>query len=359
MAITPEDLGLSDIRPSLTRIHAIASKFRKAKQMIAKGRGREADSSERRVKAELRQMEMERLEAEQEPFLIVTPGFGQEAHIGERNNILSGEFLEIGILAARAVCKITRGAEVGTGFLVGEGVVITNHHVIASPEEAAGAVFEFLFDDNTIGTPRNAVAYVAEPERFFLSNENLDFCFVALREADGFPPLSSFGWLPLLRDEGKILIGDPVNIIQHPRGQQKRVVVHDSTFVMVDDESDADAFCWYSGDTDKGSSGAPVMNSRWEIVALHHKAIPATDKNGHVLDVNGKTIAEGRANDPDVRIKWIANEGVRASRLVAQLHAADLPATQGAVRSGILALWNNPMATLLARQASFQGMQAG
>lgn len=359
MAITPEDLGLGDIGTSIERVRSLANRFDSVRRQIAAGRGREADTSERRVKAQLRQREMDALEAQAEEFLIVTPGFGQEAHIGERNNILSGEFLEIGILAARAVCKITRGIETGTGFLVGEGVVVTNFHVIESADQAGNALFEFLFDDNTIGTPRNAVGYFADPERFFYADKGLDLCLVALSEAGQPKPLKTFGWLPLLRDEGKILIGDPVNIIQHPRGQQKRLVVHDSTFVLVDDDSDADAFCWYSGDTDKGSSGAPVMNSRWEVVALHHEAIPATDKNGNVLDINGKTIAESRADDPDLKIKWIANEGIRVSRIVARLEAANLSAAHDEVRTGLLALWDSPMATIAARNASLAGMEAG
>lgn len=357
MAITPEDLGLINIHDSIERVKGLASKISEARRKIAVGRGREVDSNTRRVKAQLRQKEMEELEAEEEDFLIVTPGFGHEAHIGDRNNILSGEFLEIGILAARAVTKITRGAETGTGFLVGEGVVVTNSHVIADAAQAGSALFEFLFDDNTIGTPRNSVAYVADPQRFFYANSDLDICFVALREVEGFPPLNTFGWLPLLRDEGKILIGDPVNILQHPRGQQKRLVVHASNFVLVDDDSDANAFCWYTGDTDKGSSGAPVLNSRWEVVALHHKAIPATDKNGNVLDINGKTITDSRANDPDLQVKWIANEGVRVSRIVAHLEAADLSGTHDAVRASLLSMWNNPTATILARRASLLGME--
>jgi endonuclease G len=102
-----------------------------------------------------------------------------------------------------------------------------------------------------------------------------------------------------------------------------------------------------------------VMNSRWEVVALHHEAIPATDVNGNVLDINGKTIAEDRVNDPDLRVKWIANEGVRVSRIVAHLRAADLPAPHDAVRNALIALWDDPMATIVARNASLKGMESG
>jgi len=138
----------------------------------------------------------------------------------------------------------------------------------------------------------------------------------------------------------KILIGDPVNIAQHPRGQQKRLVVHDSTFVM--------------DDTGKGSCGAPVMNSGWEVVAQHHAAIPATDRNGHVRDINGKTIANDRVNDTDLQIKRVADEGIRPSG-----GAADLPATHDTQRLALLELWDRPMVVILARNASLNGMTDG
>lgn len=357
MAITPVDLGLADIDDSIARIRARESKFRSARQMIAKGNGHQAEDGQRLLKAELRQKALDSLEqTEQGGFLTITPGLGAEAHIGPRNNILSGEFLEIGILASRAVCRITRGAETGTGFLVGNGVVLTNHHVIRSEGQAAGSLFEFLFDDNTIGTPRNSVEYVAEPERLFWADEALDICFVALRESEDFTPLETFGWLPLLQEEGKVLIGDPLNILQHPRGEQKRVVVHECTFILVENDTDADSFCWYSGDTDKGSSGAPVLNNRWEVVALHHKAIPATDKNGHVLDVNGHQIAKERLNEPETQIQWIANEGIRISRIVHALAMAPMSDDHAPVRESLLTLWSDPRATLLARRASHSGM---
>jgi len=357
MAITPSELGIDDVDESIARIKAREDKLQTAMQMIARGGGHRVETDARRLKAQLRQKTLDQLESENERFLTITSGLGTEAFIGPRNNILSGEFLEIGILAARAVCRITRGAETATGFLVGEGVVLTNHHVIKDETEAASALFEFLYDDNTIGTPRNAERYVADPGRFLFSDEALDLCFVALREVQGFKPLKTFGWLPLLKEEGKILIGDPVNILQHPRGEQKRIVVHDSTFVLVENDTEADVFCWYSGDTDKGSSGAPVLNNRWEVIALHHKAIPATDKNGFVLDVNGKQISEKRINDADTLVRWIANEGTRVSRIVDRLTAASLPDSHAAVRSTLLALWSDPMATILARRAAYQGMQ--
>ena len=55
-----------------------------------------------------------------------------------------------------------------------------------------------------------------------------------------------------------------VNIIQHPYGGPKKValrnnLVYDSNFPKLR----------YFTDTDHGSSGSPVFNDAWEVVALH------------------------------------------------------------------------------------------
>ncbi len=55
-----------------------------------------------------------------------------------------------------------------------------------------------------------------------------------------------------------------------------------------------------STDTEPGSSGAPVFNDQWQVVALHHKAVPAPLKKRPRSD-----------SDPE----WLANEGVRISAI--------------------------------------------
>jgi V8-like Glu-specific endopeptidase len=57
-----------------------------------------------------------------------------------------------------------------------------------------------------------------------------------------------------------------VNIIQHPKGNPLKVVLTQNyvTAAMTDTR------VHYLADTDDGSSGAPVLNELWEVVALHH-----------------------------------------------------------------------------------------
>ncbi len=59
----------------------------------------------------------------------------------------------------------------------------------------------------------------------------------------------------------------------------------------------------------------------------------------------------------DAQIRWIANEGVRVSRIVNTLEAHVFDDPQHATaRDGLLALWADPLVTFKARDLSLKGM---
>ncbi|MEU1185069.1 endonuclease [Streptomyces sp. NPDC005820] len=241
---------------------------------------------------------------------------GLERLIG-RNNLTPVAFLEEGVLAARPVGRITvsgPGGGHGTGFLVSPALLMTNHHVLGDPEEAARSEVAFAFQDGVGGGPLVPAVFPLEPQRFFVTDGTLDFSLVAVapRGTRG-EALSSFGRLTLSEAQGKVVIGEFVNIVQHPRGEPKQLALRDNQVVDVLDD-----FLHYECDTQPGSSGSPVFNDQWEVVALHHSAVPKTDEQGRPLSVDG-TVWE-----PDMgeaRLAWKANEGVRISRVLGALHA--------------------------------------
>jgi endonuclease G, mitochondrial len=219
--------------------------------------------------------------------------------------------------AGNAVCRIVemRGKGIepvgfGTGFLVSPELMLTNHHVLPGASDARGIGANFGYEQTVSGLAQGDI-FELDPDRFFLSHEALDFALVALksRSQTGLP-LDSMGFNPLIRATGKILIGHPINIIQHPQGGFKRYAVSENKLIDV-----LDTFLHYETDTLPGSSGSPSFNDFWEVVALHHSGVPEMR--------DGKIIArDGRAWDksmPDEAINWIANEGVRISRIVAFL----------------------------------------
>lgn len=75
---------------------------------------------------------------------------------------------------------------------------------------------------------------------------------------------------------------------------------------------------WYATDTQGGSSGSPVFNNDWLLVALHHSGVPET-RDGKWQTIDGRDYDPTR--DGEDRVKWIANEGIRISRIVETLQA--------------------------------------
>lgn len=252
----------------------------------------------------------------------------QEVVLGARN-FLSIEFLERGIQTARRVGRILirSGGSVrarGTGFIVAPGLVLTNHHVLKSKEQAAACQIEMDYEQNQFGQPVQPQAFDFQPERFFLNNPGLDFALVAVAprgNRDG--SLKEYGWLPLNAAQGKIAITaeDYLNIIQHPLGREKEVVLRNNRPLDLatsnEDEQQLGPFIHYEADTEKGSSGSPVFNDQWEVVALHHSGVPKRDADGNWLNKDGRVWHEG--TQPVSEIAWIANEGTRVSSLIAEL----------------------------------------
>jgi endonuclease G len=259
-----------------------------------------------------------------------------EVVLGARN-FLSVEFLERGVVAARCIGRvlIRSGGDFrarGTGFLVAPGLLLTNEHVLTSATLAGRCVLEMDYELNRFGPPKTAQTFALEPELIFLNDEDLDYALVAVAQASSAgTALAGYGWLPLNAALGKISISDKdfLNIVQHPLGREKEVVIRNNRVLdmRTANEPAAEAlgaFLHYEGDTEKGSSGSPVMNDGWEVVGLHHSGVPASDEAGNWLDKDGGIWREGE--QPVDRIQWVANEALRVSSLMAAIAIADLPA---------------------------------
>lgn len=207
-------------------------------------------------------------------------------------------FLTRGRTAARAVCRLSvNGQPIGTGFLVAPGVLLTNHHVIPSAEEAATFAAEFDYELDDEDQPRQPIVrFALEPDRLFATSPSqggLDFTFVAVaarstgREA---MPIAAFGHLPLDPRTDKILVGEPILILQHPRGDPKRAGLFRAELV-----DRVDQFLHYTTDTAGGASGSPATNRSWQVVGLHHASFTTKERRRGVPVV----VNEG------IRVSWI------------------------------------------------------
>lgn len=197
-----------------------------------------------------------------------------------KNDLVPAFWLEEGAARARAVCKIdaagvdfegNTGSWSGTGFLVAPGILCTNHHVINSPgvAERSRALFDFAALPD--GKVRSVSTFRLRPDLLFWTSSvvlesgagGLDVTFVAI---DGEPG-ATFGSIPLLRQSFSVSENDKLNVIQHPNGRLKEVALRDNKLTWQDAR-----VIQYRSDTETGSSGAPVHNDAWELVAIHHAA---------------------------------------------------------------------------------------
>jgi hypothetical protein len=219
--------------------------------------------------------------------------------------------------------------------------------VLPDADTAARSVAEFNFEDDATGLPRAVVARRLDPRLFYSSDERLDFALVGVEtgagDRDRFPPLR------LLGVAGKSVVGDSVTIIQHPEGREKQVALRSNEIIDVLED-----FLQYETDTAPGASGSPVFNDQWEVVALHHSGVPATDAAGNILAIDGTV---WNAAMGDAQIRWVANEGVRISRIVQFLANAGLPADGQQLISSIISreasMPDAPQASVLLPQSTF------
>lgn len=246
---------------------------------------------------------------------------GWERLIGQ-SNLVSINFLDRGRRAADAVCMIRVPSPDegwrGTGFLVGSRLLMTNHHVLGSRAEAAQAEAEFGYELDLDGVARQPVRFNLAPHEIFFTDRELDVTLVSVnRYSDADVPLERYGRLPLIPLSGKALHGEEVSIIQHPQGETKQIAIRASRIIDLRRKSmpgmDANyfkRFIHYSTDTQPGSSGAPVFNDNWQVIAIHHRAIadlPQAKRN------------RKRPGDDGPGDRWLANEGVRISAIYRKL----------------------------------------
>lgn len=227
---------------------------------------------------------------------------------------------------------------VASGFLVAPDLLLTNHHVFRSLDEARGTAAQFDYEH--VGTNvRTGTLFELDPDRFFVNDLRLDYALVAVkpRALDG-ADLRTYQFLPLIATEGKIRKGDPCYVIQHPDGQPKTYVTRNSNLTELLD----DGFLLYTADTLAGSSGSPVFNAHWETIALHHCGVPEM-RDGQLVTVSGELVP-ANSDIEDDQLRWVANEGARVSALVQSL-AQQKPGDQGQQRilADLLATTTDPL----------------
>ena len=186
-----------------------------------------------------------------------------EKIMGERPSFLDVNYLVMGYKAARGVVKLQMrfddGIFLGTAFLIGPSRLLTAHHnlVLRTGEVAqdVAALFDYerIFEGpEAAGTSRKCL-----PESIRGEAAD-DWAVIDLAAPCEDRP-------PAILSETPAAVGDRVAIIQHPNGMAKQVALHNNRVTFANDTR-----LQYLTDTLPGSSGAPVFDATWRIVAVHH-----------------------------------------------------------------------------------------
>lgn len=229
-------------------------------------------------------------------------------------------FLSQGIDRARAVARVVQRphspSAIATGFLVTPRLLLTNNHVCPnySRAEQLGAQFNYTLNIN--GGIASPDLRLFMPDIFFLTSIELDFSLIAVANSiSGRHPGDKYGFLPMIGDKGKAIRGNPLNLIHHPGGEPTSVAIRSNLMVAEDGD-----WIQYQGDTRRGSSGAPVFNDQWELVALHHGGYE-DESSGVPITPDGARWT--RTTDEESQ-QFVKNEGARVSKILAAIRGADI-----------------------------------
>jgi V8-like Glu-specific endopeptidase len=169
--------------------------------------------------------------------------------------------LQVALDAAKAVVNLRLPEKiVATGFMVAPDLLMTNNHVIATQKlaEQTKYIFNYQLDLNGEESPTYIVQ--ALPGGLFYTNSELDYTIVNLKN------MPDFGKTLILKNK-LMRRDDCLAIIQHTGGYLKKISMLDN-FVSFADEK----VVQYITITTPCSSGSPVFDDKFQVVAIHHSS---------------------------------------------------------------------------------------
>lgn len=190
-----------------------------------------------------------------------------------RSTLLPVNFLARGVQKSKAVGKVeikigSNRVNVGTGFLfkvkgINDLFFITNYHVINDRKDIDKTKVIFDYELDIDGNSIASKSFRIDENRAWYCSPVNEYDTTIFNLIDDHNELESYGYIEL--KEIEIAQNDFVNIIQHPGGEMKQISLYHNIVTNT-----SERVVQYLTDTLKGSSGSPVFNYDWEVVALHH-----------------------------------------------------------------------------------------
>ena len=217
---------------------------------------------------------------------VSTSEGGLEAIIGV-NTLLSIAWLQRGLDLSAAVARVLVngvGDTSGSGFLVGNDLLLTNHHVLPDEATSLSSTVQFNYRQDWNGQLEPTKTYAIS--KFERTNVDLDYTLVRVQGSPGLV----FGTINPA-DQAAVAVNDFVIIIQYPAGGTEEIALMSNKVTAVFGN-----VLQYTTDTEPGSSGSPVFNTHWQIVGLHHAG-------GQLVGPDGK--------------QYFTNEGLQFGKIAA------------------------------------------
>ncbi len=212
-------------------------------------------------------------------------------HRGIRHYV-DPQFFMDGHRAISAVCRIEFDKKgEGTGFLVAPDLVLTNYHIFRPEGTSYDLQSRASQCQVRFGAKRDEDGS-EEPGKLFQLHSSwladssydyqLDYLLLRLAKSarDGLIE-------PVTMAEAEDVLTENafVNIIHHPLRGAMEISLRCNEVVAIEDQR-----IYYLADTEDGSSGAPVFNDHWRVVALH--------RSGGEVDISGHLQRKANAGIP-------------------------------------------------------------
>ncbi|MGA2706628.1 MAG: serine protease [Isosphaeraceae bacterium] len=237
-----------------------------------------------------------------------------EKLIGSQPAFMSINFLETGLARARSVARVVCPDGIGSGFLIRDNLLITNSHVIRSKEDAQQAKIQFNYQETSEGLTAKVGEFTTAPEDGFATSPAIggdDWTAVRVKG----DPNSVWGSIELT--EATVTAQDFVSVIQHSGGLPKQVALCSSLVTFADE-----CRVQYLTNTQPGSSGSPVFNNDWRVIALHHSG--------------------GWLTEPASKRVFFRNEGIHINAVLRGLADSGLLRTGTKVSHRLDGAWTKP-----------------
>jgi Trypsin-like peptidase domain/Effector-associated domain 1 len=201
------------------------------------------------------------------------------------------------------VCRVEVGdGSMGTGFLVGPDVLLTNYHVLQAVIEGTSdaAKVRLRFDYKVLANKRPSDGVLvslhasdwrvddspytpsekaARPDEALPTADQLDYALVRLDRSFGDAPINpkvaespKRGWVRVPTAAPAISPKMPVLILQHPKRTPLKLALDTEGVIAINANGTR---VRYATNTEEGSSGSPCFDKDWTLLALHHYGDPA------------------------------------------------------------------------------------